>query len=130
MVKAKYNALIEKLENLMEKHDLVYELCTEKEISMTVKPKSLDAEQTSFIEDNEEKSSGDAAIKFIFRDGAITISTTGKLFITESLINKLKTMAKKLHYLFLQTYWEESQKCDAACEDCTCDAGHDQEDAE
>ena len=65
----------------------------------------MSGEQTSFIEDNDgEKSSGDAKIKFIFRDGSIVINTTGKLFVSEALLNKLKNIAKKLHYLYLQKF--------------------------
>ena len=110
MVKAKYSAMQEKLDNLAEKHELVYVWDTvSPHITLTVKPKALETEQTSFIaEDEDDKSSSDAAISFIFKNGEIIINTVGKLFITEALIGKFKNIAKKMHYLYLQLLREES----------------------
>lgn len=115
MVKGKYENMVEKLESLLEKHELVYYWDTSiKDITLTVRPAQVESEQTSFIEDSEDgKSSSDAAISFIFKDGAVIINTVGKLFISESLINKLKNIAKKMHYLYLQTLWEE--RADGGC---------------
>ena len=108
MVRSKYDNMVEKLENLMEKHQLLYEwLDGEKDIVLCVKPNRIDGEQTSFIEDSEGTSSSDAAISFIFKNGEIVINSCGKLFISEALMNKLKNIAKKLHYLYLQVYREE-----------------------
>ena len=110
MVKAKYENQLAKLDNLAETHQLIYTWDTDaKHIALTVAPQALDAEQTSFIEDTEDdKSSGDAALYIIFKDGEITVHTVGQLFISEALVNKLKNTAKKLHYLYLQKLREES----------------------
>lgn len=109
MVKAKYEAQLAKLDNLAEKHNLICTWDTEaKHITLTARPQALETEQTSFIEEAEdEKSSGDAALSIIFKDGEIKVSAVGKLFISEALINKLKNIAKKLHYLYLQMLHEE-----------------------
>lgn len=119
MVRAKYEAMISKLESLLEKHELVYYWHTDiNNVTLTVKPTAVDGEQTSFIEDIEdEKSSGDASVSFVFKDGEVIINTVGKLFISESLMIKLKNIAKKLHYLYLQTFREEINKgsCDTPC---------------
>lgn len=116
MVRAKYEAMIGKLESLLEKHELIYDWHTDSDnVTLTVKQSAVDGEQTSFIEDKEdEKSSGDASVSFIFKDGEVIIKTVGKLFISESLMNKLKNIAKKLHYLYLQTFRAELIKngCD------------------
>ena len=118
MVKSKYDNMIEKLESLLEKHELIYSWNTDtKDVTLTVRPAKVDGEQTSFIADSEDgKSSSDAAISFIFNDGAMMINTTGKLFISEALIGKLKNIAKKMHYLYLQVMREEmiSGGCDMA----------------
>ena len=111
MVKAKYSAMQEKLDNLAEKHELVYVWDTvSPHITLTVKPKALETEQTSLnaADDEDDKSSSDAAISFIFKNGEIIINTVGKLFITEALIGKFKNIAKKMHYLYLQLLREES----------------------
>lgn len=120
MVKAKYEAMLTKLEGLIEKHELVYKWDTSgKDVALTVRPAAVDGEQVSFIEDtNDGKSSSDAAISFIFKDGAVIINTAGKLFISESLINKLKTIAKKLHYLYLQVLREEYFAGGCDCVSC------------
>lgn len=119
MVKAKYSAMQEKLDNLAEKHELVYIWDTvSPHITLTVKPKALETEQTSFIADDEDdKSSSDAAISFIFKNGEIIINTVGKLFITEALISKFKNIAKKMHYLYLQLLREETFDTDVEQED-------------
>lgn len=108
MVKAKYEAQLNKLENLMEKHELLYTWDTDaKNVTLTVRPAQVDGEQTSFIEESEDGSSNDAAISFIFKDGEITLITCGKFRVSESLVGKLKNIAKKLHYLYLQVMREE-----------------------
>lgn len=109
MVKAKYTDQLTKLDNLAEKHNLICTWDTEaKHITLTARPQAFETEQTSFIEEAEdEKSSGDAALSIIFKDGEIKVSAVGKLFISEALINKLKNIAKKLHYLYLQMLREE-----------------------
>lgn len=119
MVKAKYSAMQEKLDNLAEKHELIYIWDTvSPHITLTVKPKALETEQTSFIADDEDdKSSSDAAISFIFKNGEIIINTVGKLFITEALIGKFKNIAKKMHYLYLQLLHEETFDADVEQED-------------
>lgn len=113
MVKAKYEAQLNKLENLMEKHELLYTWDTDaKNITLTVRPAQVDGEQTSFIEEPEDGSSNDAAISFIFKDGEITLITCGKFRVSEALVGKLKNIAKKLHYLYLQVMREESFQAD------------------
>lgn len=110
-IQEKYENAKNKLESLCDEHELINAWETEgKNIQLIVKPSPVQAEQMSFIQDDEEKSSSDAAVKFIFEDGVLTISTIGKLFITESLMNKLKNHAKKLHYLYLQVFREEQKK--------------------
>lgn len=119
MVKAKYSAMQEKLDNLADKHELIYVWDTDNpHITLTIRPQALAAEQTSFIAENEDDmSSSDASISFIFKNGEITISTTGKLFISDALIGKFKNIAKKMHYLYLQLLREESMQSEDLSEE-------------
>lgn len=109
MLKEKFENMRAKLENLADSHNLLYMWNPDgKYITLTVMPQATEADQTSFIKETDDgKSSSDAVLCIIFKDGDITISTTGKLFITEALINKFKNIAKKMHYLYLQIMREE-----------------------
>ena len=104
----KYNAMKDKLDNTLEANGLIGTFVTdENPIMLTVKPNTVDAGQTSmFPEGEENKSSLDAKLSFIFQDGDVIITTDEKLVISESLMNKLKNIAKKMHYLYLQAAFE------------------------
>lgn len=108
-ISEKYENLTAKIDTLCEEHELLWKWNTDGLIYLKISPAPVSNEQTSFMQDDEDnsKSSSDAEICYIFKDGTITISTKGKLFITEALMNKFKNMAKKLHYLYLQLYHEE-----------------------
>lgn len=104
----KYNAMKDKLENTLEENGLIGTFVTdETPIMLTITPNNVESGQMSMIpDDNENKSSLDAKLSFIFQDGDVIITTDEKLVISESLMNKLKNIAKKMHYLYLQAAFE------------------------
>lgn len=103
-----FNTYKNKLENTLEANGLIGTFVTdETPIMLTVTPNTVEAGQTSMFPDNDEdKSSLDAKLSLIFKDGAMFIKTDEKLVISENLMNKLKNLAKHMHYLYLQAAFE------------------------
>lgn len=108
----KYKSMKEKLDTLLDEHDLIYKFDTSKEpiVLQVKKNESAKAEQLSLTAVDKQKSSKDATVSFIFDSGSIIVKTTGTLFMTDALLNKVKNIAKKLHYLFLHVYFVESKE--------------------
>ena len=50
-------------------------------------------------------------IQFIFGD-ELTMTVLNDFRIEDSILNRIKNMTKKLHYLFLQNYFKEKVKVD------------------
>lgn len=104
----KFNAMKDKLDNTLEANGLTGKFVTdENPIMLTVSPSIVESGQVGMFPDNDDdKSSLDAKLSFIFKDGDVIITTDEKLVIAESLMNKLKNIAKKMHYLYLQAAFE------------------------
>ena len=95
-----------KLAELLAAHNLVYTFSRDDyPISIAVEP-NLDpsAQMEMFANDDAGVSSRDAKLRFIFQDGAIIVRTDGSLIISDALLSKIKGLAKKMHYLYLQDY--------------------------
>ena len=95
----KYNAMREKLDNTLEANGLIGTFVTgASPIMLTVTPNVVDVGQVSLLpEVDDDKSSLDAKLSFVFKEGDVTITTDEKLVIAESLMNKIKNIAKKMH---------------------------------
>lgn len=108
MTKKRFEEAFVKFRKLVTENGFDLDINTQsKDITMTIRNPIDAVEQTSFIDVEEDKSSYDASISFVFKDGEVLLNTTGKLYISESLVNKLKNQAKNLHYLYLWEYREE-----------------------
>ena len=108
MTKKRFEEAFVKFRKLVTENGFDLDINTQsKDITMTIRNPIDAVEQTSFIDVEEDKSSYDASISFVFKDGEVLLNTTGKLYISESLVNKLKNQAKNLHYPYLWEYREE-----------------------
>lgn len=116
ILSASYDNLNNKLQNILEENSLTGIFDTSsKTIELRVKPNKVAAEQISITpEDPEKVSSSDSQIRIMFEDGGITINIEGKIFISESLLNKLKNLAKKLNYVYLQMVYDDLKSVEAA----------------
>ena len=56
---------------------------------------------------DNDASARDAKLKFIFRDGEILVRTDSRLVIPDALMSKIKGYAKKMHYLYLQSFFHK-----------------------
>lgn len=110
-----YNEMIEygkaadKLESLLADYDLV---CTFKKkdypISLVVAPNSGVSEQMElYSQDSGAQSSSDARLNIIFYDADVIIRTDNRLVLSDDLMQKIKSYAKKMHYLYLQAFFRE-----------------------
>lgn len=100
----------EKLMNALEDTDLIWELDTKEPITLTIKPDITAAEQTSILPEDKDKTSSMAKLQLIFEDGYLIIKTDKKLIIEDSLLSKIKNIAKKLHYYYLWLVYTEDEK--------------------
>lgn len=64
------------------------------------------------IPSDEPTTDPDARIEFIFVDGDIMVRTSKDFLIDDDVLNKIKSSAKKLHYLFLQWFFENVTACE------------------
>lgn len=90
-------------------------------VTFTVYP-DLEAQgQTSMFDDENEDALRDARLRLIFQDAGVLVETASTLRMPEELLNKVKNLAKKAHYLFLQMYFrarmtETKAQADTGCE--------------
>ena len=72
-----------------------------------------------------DTSSRDAAIRFIFNLDGLVIRTDSRVIVSDAFMNKIKGLAKKLHYAWLQAFYAEHTaevKSDDTVEDDTEEA--------
>lgn len=55
----------------------------------------------------DDGSARDAKLDFVFVDGDIVIRVDKRLEIPDSLMSKIKGLAKKMHYMYLQAYFHQ-----------------------
>lgn len=96
-----------KLETLLSENNLVHTFHIDKypiylSITQNMDPS---AQMEMFDTSNDGVSARDAKLNFIFRDGEILVRTDSRLIIPDSLMSKIKGLAKKMHYLYLQAFF-------------------------
>ncbi len=104
-----------KMEKLCDKNHLEFSLLKESfPIIMTISPIWEEAAQEKLEFQNMEepcpaKTDPEATIKFIFGE-ELTISTANDFLIDEALFGKIKNIAKKMHYAYLQLYFAHKKE--------------------
>ena len=74
-------------------------------VTFTVYP-DLEAQgQTTMFDGEDEETLRDARLCLIFQDAGVLVETASTLRMPEELLNKVKSLCKKAHYLFLQMYF-------------------------
>lgn len=102
-----FNVIDNKLVKLLDEHQLVRRFNTDNyPITLTISQNvSPEAQMTMYSTAEDGASSRDAKLVFSFPVGAIGIRIVGRLIISDDLMNKIKGLAKKMHYQFLQGYF-------------------------
>lgn len=104
----KFDAYKKKLQGICEENGLVFRFRYENyPISLTISPVGGVAEQTSMLEQAEEKGykSPDAHIVFVHDGGELFYKTSAIFTIDDALFNKIKNIYKNMHYLWLQNFY-------------------------
>lgn len=101
---ADFNSIDSKLVELLDDNQLVRKFNTDGyPITLTITPNvSPEAQMTMFATAEDGASSRDAKLVFSFPVGEIGIRIVGRLIMSDALMNKIKGLAKKMHYLYLQ----------------------------
>lgn len=80
-------------------------------IILSISPKKDTVSQMGLFAD-EDASSADAEMRFIFLLEGISIRTDNRLIMSDKFMTKVKNLAKKLHYAYLQAYFAATKFCD------------------
>ena len=109
-----FEAVATKLNELLAENMLTYKFSTAAfPITLTIMPDaSMDAQMSMYEQSDDGVSSNDAKLVYSFKVNEIAVRVYGRLIITEALMNKIKGLAKKMHYVWLQCYFAESISTD------------------
>lgn len=70
-----------------------------------VQDQSPEAQMYLYSTTDGNTSSHDSAIRLMFQLDGLVIRTDSRVIVSDSLMNKIKGLSKKLHYAFLQAYF-------------------------
>ncbi|MDY2970690.1 MAG: hypothetical protein SOR83_12060 [Butyricicoccus pullicaecorum] len=104
-----YNALKDKLDALLNDNHLRCKFDTHRyPITLTISPDASPEGQIALFETGSDKvSSRDASLKLTITLDGIEIQTKNRLVITDDLMNKIKSYAKKMHHEYLHGFYAE-----------------------
>jgi hypothetical protein len=111
MLYTKLTELQEKLDKLCEDNDLEYSFSKEDfPIIFTFRPMWEKAAQMRLdLGESELTTDPDARIELVFGD-ELTLRSFGDFVIDDDQLNKIKNMAKKIHYLYLQLFFYKQKQ--------------------
>lgn len=112
MLKYDYEKELEKMEKLCDENEL--EVGIEEAsfpIVYTIMPNRTSKNQMMMNVGGKRSTYVNGETKLIFAD-ELTMQIVNDYVIEDNLLNRLKNMAKKLHYLYLQMYFKEKTKLD------------------
>ena len=100
-----------KLATLLADHNLVHRFdATNYPITITISPDvSMDGQESMLEMAEDGISSADAKLSFIFPVGDIEVRTFGRLYISDSLMTKVKGLCSKMHSIWLQAFFAAGQ---------------------
>lgn len=99
-----FNSVDSKLVELLDEHQMIRKFKTDTYpitlvITQNVSP---EAQMALFDTAKDGASSRDAKLVFSFHVDELGVKVSGRLVMSDALMNKIKGMAKKMHYLYLQ----------------------------
>lgn len=104
-----YNTLKDKLDTLLNDNHLRCKFDTHRyPITLTISPDASPEGQIALFETGSDKvSSRDASLKLTITLDGIEIQTKNRMVITDDLMNKIKSYAKKMHHEYLHGFYAE-----------------------
>ena len=105
----KLDALLAKLDNTCAENNLIFSFRNKSyPVRIVIAPDGSMDGQISMLDNPVGCNSKDASRAFVFVDGGIQEKTTGEFTLSDTLISKLKNMAKKIHYTWLQVFHRDT----------------------
>ena len=87
-------------------------------VTFTVTPDmEAQGQSTMFDDEEDEAAAYGAQLRLIFQDSGVIVETAQRLKMPEELLNKVKSLAKKAHYLFLQAFFRGQMTQTKSAED-------------
>ncbi|MCL2223605.1 MAG: hypothetical protein FWB96_01410 [Defluviitaleaceae bacterium] len=109
MLDNKWNAAYEKLEILCENNGLEFSVKKERFPMMFTITPSLENTMQMSLEGDSAAKKNEISMQFVF-DEELTVRFFGDFAIDDETLNKLKTQAKKLHYIWLQIWFSRKDE--------------------
>ena len=101
----------EKLLGICDKNNLVADFsAAQYPIMLTVRPDASMEGQISMLEDDVGHNNRDSRIRFVFVDGRLVVKVSDNFTLTDTLLNKLKNIAKKLYVRHLAAFFREAKE--------------------
>lgn len=103
------NRLREKLENVLDEEDMVLAVIESYPLTLIVSRNQAPYVQMDMLEGADgATSSADFSLRFIFRVDGLEIQTSNRMHMTDDLLNKLKSLAKKWHAAYTGAYFAQT----------------------
>lgn len=107
-------ALEHKLQGVCDDNGLIYQFLKKQyPVMLRILPDATLDMQMSLLEQDTRPNPSGSSISYIFRGEGLLIRSTGGFELPEPIMNKLKNLAKKLHYAWLQVFFAQ-RMCDRA----------------
>lgn len=115
--------LEDKLAETLAHEGLLHRLNTSREpITLTIYPNAApDAQMELYATRDDSISSPDASLQLIFEQGGLRIQTNERLVLADSLLGKIKGIAKKIHYAYVHAEFAASRAGNTYTAPCTAD---------
>ena len=105
--KDELDSLCQKFESVCHENHLTYRLVTKDPISIVIQPDMTMDGQISMLDNAAGYNGKGSFLTFIFVDADVSFKTTGDFVISKQLHNKLLNMSKKIHYMYLWTFFRQ-----------------------
>ena len=111
---AEFNNLSSKMDELCDKQLMTYDFDRSGyPIVLTIRPQKSEGAQMEMYSQDRETCSADATLKYRFYTDGIEVKITGRLLLPDDIMNKFKSLAKKMVAAYLFGYFAECRERDA-----------------
>ena len=111
---AEFNNLSSKMDELCDKQLMTYDFDRSGyPIVLTIRPQKSEGAQMEMYSQDRETCSADASLKYRFYTDGIEVKITGRLLLPDDIMNKFKSLAKKMVAAYLFGYFAECREREA-----------------
>ena len=111
---AEFNNLSSKMDELCDKQLMTYDFDRSGyPIVLTIRPQKSEGAQMEMFSQDRETCSADATLKYRFYTDGIEVKITGRLLLPDDIMNKFKSLAKKMVAAYLFGAFAEQRDLEA-----------------